>query len=218
MLIYMKIRRATPVIVLAIFGFFGVITVKADATQMSQINYLLMQVESKIPENYRYPEAIVEGGNWKRSAEFAQLQSAVQANWSTLASNLKAVAPSETDQTILFAAFQSIPADKYLQFLDKAVALAQSNVISKRLLKWALLPADKNVRGVLDYNYQKPVVKDILQRVKVLYADDPNMIGFCNDVLSGQSKKDDEAYFNDNPADPRPNPAVENPGQGTGQQ
>ena len=210
----MKMKRANLITLLAVFGFFGIITVKADTTQMSQISHLLTQVESKIPESYRFPEAVMEGGNWKKAPEFTQLKSAVQANWRTLLGNLKSVAPSETDQVILFAAFQSMPSESYLQFLDKAASLAQTNVINKRLFKWALFPADKNVRGVLDYNYEKPVAKDILQRVKVLYADDPSMVKYCDAALSGEAKKGAEAYFNDNPADARPSPAVGNKAPG----
>jgi hypothetical protein len=180
---------------------------KADTTDASQINGLLMRVEKKIPENYRFPGAIIEGKNWRKSSEFVQLKALVQEKWAALLSNLATVAPSETDKTILFVAFQSIPSDNYLEFLDRATVLAQTKVINRQLLKWALFPGDKNVRGVLDYNYEKPVVKNILQGVKALYADDPSMLQYCDAVLSGQAKKGAEGYFNEVPADARPNPA-----------
>jgi hypothetical protein len=63
------------------------------------------------------------------------------------------------------------------------------------------------VREIFAYNYDQPVVKDILRRVKVLYADDSGIGNFCDAVLSGAAKKESEDYFKDNPADRRPAPA-----------
>jgi hypothetical protein len=203
----MKIKRINLLILFAAGLFFGRATIEADTTQNTQINNLLLQVENKIPANYRYPEAIVDSVNWKKTSEFSQLQNAIQGNWPIILQNVQTVAPSDVDKTILFAAFQSMPSDSYLQFLDQATGLAQNNVIDKRLLKWELFPSNKNVRGVLDYNYDKPVVKDILQKVKGLYSNDPNMVQYCNDALAGKTKKNAEAYFNDNPGDARPIPA-----------
>jgi hypothetical protein len=54
------------------------------------------------------------------------------------------------------------------------------------------------------------VVRDILQRVEILYASDPNMVNYCKTVLSGESKRSAEKYFNENPNDPRPGPALQN--------
>jgi hypothetical protein len=114
-------------------------------------------------------------------------------------------------KTILFLALQSLQPNDYLKFVSQATGLAENKVIERRLLYWALFPGDKNVRGVLDYNYEKPVVRDILQRVQKLYADDPNMIRYCDAALSGEAKKNAEAYFNDNPAESRPGPAASAP-------
>jgi len=200
----MHLKRVKTVILLVIASFLGTIIMKAATAQNSQINSLLKQIENKIPENYRYPEAIVEGKSWQKSSEFAQLQSVIQTTWPTLLNNLQTVAPSEVNKTILFVAMQSLSTDNYLQFLDKAVGLAEAKSVDKHLLKWALFPADKNVRGVLDYNYDKPIARDILQRVKLLYAGDQDMVNYCNATLSGETKRNAERYFNDNPSEPRP--------------
>ncbi len=203
----MKLRTANPFVFLMMLVLFRASAIRANTTEASQINGLLMQVEKSIPENYRYPDSIIEGGKWRKSSEFSQLKTLVQESWAELLSDLATVAPSETDKTILFVAFQSLPSGSYLRFLDKATVLAQTNVISRQLLKWALFPGDKNVRGVIDYNYESPVVQSILQKAKVLYADDPSMVQYCDAALSGQAKKSAETYLNDVPADARPGPA-----------
>jgi hypothetical protein len=213
----MKLKQRNFPLILTLVLLGMATATKADTAQDLRIKDLLTRIEDRIPEGYRDAGAIIDNGN-EKSPESLQLQSLVQKNWPTVLENLHTLAPTDLDKAVLFVACQTMSSDSYLRFLNRAAELAQSNVISKQLLKWALFPADKHVRGVLDYNYDKPIVKDILRKVKALYVDDPNMIAFCNNVLSGQSKRDDEAYFNDNPADPRPIPAVEDAGQGTGQQ
>jgi hypothetical protein len=203
-------RNIKMVVVLAAILLGRTDAMKADT---AQVKNLLTQIENKIPENYRYPDAVMEGGNWRKSVEATQLQNLIQTEWPALLTNLQAVAPSDTDKTILFVALQSLPQDNYLQFLNQATGLAQSGAVNKQLLKWALFPSDKNQRGVLDYNYNKPLVKIILQKVKTLYANDPDMVKFCNDVLSGATKQNDETYFTNNPDETRPVPAEQTANQ-----
>lgn len=156
------------------------------------------------------PSTAIESGRkgLGKLPEFVKLEQMARTTWPQLVSNIQTVAPSRMSKTVLFVALQSLPPDDYLQFLDQAVGLAEGKTIDKQLFKWALFPADKNVRGVLDYNYDKPVVRDILQKVRVLYADDPNMVKYCDTALSGEAKKNAEAYFIDNPDEPRPGPAL----------
>lgn len=180
-------------------------------TPAQKAKILLNQIQAKKSQRpgWDEPSTAIESGasSLRKMPEFVELQHVTSAAWPQIVSNIQSVAPSEVSKAILFVALQSLPADDYLQFVDKAVGLAENRTIKKRLLKWALFPADKNVRGVLDYNYNKPVVKDILQRVEVLYADDPNMVKYCEATLSGESKKEAEAYLNDNPSELRPVPA-----------
>jgi len=186
---------------------------RADTSQIAAVNKLLANIESNIPEQYRYPESIIEGKNWQQAPEFNQLKSIISTSWPYLLSNIQVVAPTEINKLILFSSFQSLPADEYLSFLDQAVALAEVKTIDKRLLQWALMPGDKNVRGVLAYNYDKPVSKDILTRVEKLFSNDPNILKFCGAILSGESKKTAEEYFKNNINDPRPKPANKAVGQ-----
>lgn len=152
------------------------------------------------------PATAIESGRQglRNVPDFVALEQLLNGSWPQIVGNVNTVATSEVSKAILFVACQSLRPDDYLQFLNQAVGLAEQQTINKRLLKWGLFAADKNVRGVLDYNYDKPVARDILQRVKVLYADDRDMVNYCNATLSGETKRKVEKYFNDNPSEPRP--------------
>jgi hypothetical protein len=192
-------------------------TMAATSQDMDQTKSLLGQIENKMKQRglgWAEPSVVVESGlnGMAKMPEFVKLEQLAHASWPQMMTNIETVAPSKLSKTILFVSFQSLPIDDYLQFLDQAVGLAENKIIDKQLLNWALLPWDKNVRGVLDYNYEKPVVKDILHRVKSLYPGDPSMTRLCDGVLSGRAKKEDEAYFNEVPADHRPFPAQQSLG------
>jgi len=178
---------------------------------LQKASTLLDQINTKKSQRpgWDEPSTAIESGRTglEKLPEFVELEQITRTAWPQLIANIQTVAPSRMSKTVLFLAFQSLPTDDYLQFLDQAVGLAENKIIDKQLLDWALLPWNKNVRGVLAYNYEKPVVKDILQRVKVLYADDPNMVGLYSGVLSGTAKKEMEEYYNEVPTDSRPVPA-----------
>jgi hypothetical protein len=42
---------------------------------------------------------------------------------------------------------------------------------------------------------QFPGTKEILRKAKIIFADDPDMVRYCGDVLSGASMKGAEAYY-----------------------
>jgi hypothetical protein len=192
-------------------------TMAATSQDMDQTKSLLGQIENKMKQRglgWAEPSVVVESGlnGMAKMPEFVKLEQLAHASWPQMMTNIETVAPSKLSKTILFVSFQSLPIDDYLQFLDQAVGLAENKIIDKQLLEWILLPGSKNVRGVLDYNYEKPVVKDILHRVKSLYADSPNMAGLCDAILSGAAKKEMDEYYNEVPADHRPFPAQQSLG------
>ncbi len=152
------------------------------------------------------PATAIESGRQglRNVPDFVALEQLLNGSWPQIVGNVNTVATSEVSKAILFVACQSLRPDDYLQFLNRAVGLTEQHTIDKRLLKWGLFAADKNVRGVLHYNYDKPAARNILQRVKVLYADDRDMVNYCNATLSGETKRKVEQYFNDNPSEPRP--------------
>jgi len=194
----------------SVFLFF----VQAANGDEQQTKTLVSSVVTKLPHGYDTPVAVIEGGSdWlKKFPEFVQLQAQANSTWSQTTSNFQNVAPTDTTKAIVLEAFESsLNTDNYLQFLDQAAGLAQQGQINKTLLMWSLTPSDKNVRGILEYNFDKPIVKDILQKAKVVYANDPNMLKYCDDILSGAAKKGAETYFNDNTADQRPPQAASTP-------
>ena len=199
-------------LVIAVFWLVGSFNAMGQETNApSRAKGLLEKVVANASQRpgWDEPSMAVENPNTlKKMPEFVELQQVVGTAWPQITGNIQSVAPTELSKTILLVAMQSVPPDNYLQFLDKAVGLAETKEIDKRLLKWALFPTNKNVRGVLDYNYDKPITQRILKRVKALYAGDPDMIKYCDAALSGEAKKSEDAYYNANPSEPRPGPAV----------
>ena len=147
------------------------------------------------------PMTVIEGGRGELSRhipEFVELEQVANLEWPRILENIQIVAPSRMSETILVISFQSLPADEYLKFLDKAVTLAERKEFDLNLLRWSLFATDKNVRGVLAYNYEDPMVRNIVTRARVLYVDNPVMVKNFDAILSGESQKQSEVYLKDN--------------------
>jgi hypothetical protein len=196
-----------------IIQLHGIIAQEVGSTPQ-QAQLLLSKIDSNLKAHgLDNPDGVIEGGSHplQKLQEFTELQSQMNSSWSQAMNVFQNVAPSDTSKAVfLLAAESSLSSENYLQFLNQTVELVQNKIIDKQFLHWAIFPADKNVRGVLVYNYTKPIVKDILQKVKVLYADDPNMLNYCNAVLSGDAKKTSEDYYGQVPSDSKSAPAIEN--------
>jgi hypothetical protein len=195
------------IILLILFGSVSMVVSQDSNADIQSAKTLLDQIVTRKSEQpgWDEPATVIESGRrgLRNMPDFVALEKLLNGSWSQIVENVNTVATSEVAKAMLFVACQSLRPDDYLQFLNQAVGRAEQQVINKRLLKWGLFGADKNVRGVLDYNYEKPIVRDILQRVKVLYANDRDMVNYCNATLSGETKRKIEQYFNDNPSELR---------------
>jgi hypothetical protein len=205
-------------ITICLISFTTLLSQESDMP-IQKAKKLLEQIESKLSQKpgWDEPSVAIESGvrGLSKIPEFVELQQITVTASPQIISNIQSVAPSRMSKTILFVALQALPPEEYLQFLDQAVGLTEKKTVDRQLLKWSLFAADRNVRGVLDYYYDKQVTKDILRRVKALYSDDPNMVKYCDQALSGEGMKASEAYLNDNPSEPRSVPAQRNINQGS---
>ena len=193
--------------VLSMMGPFILAAQQPDANTGA----LLVQIESGLKKyGWDKPGVAVEVGphGLQKIEAFVELQKQAGTAWPQIVANIQNVAPTEERQAIILMAFESsLTPDQYLQFVDQVTGLVGNKVVDKQFLLWALFPTDKNMRQVFAYNYDKPVVKDILSKVKALYPEKPGLSQFCDSVLSGAAKQESEAYLNDNPAETRPKPA-----------
>jgi hypothetical protein len=207
----MKVIFASVLFIL--FSSVSTIISQEPKTADQTAKVLLDQMVARLNQQpgWDEPATAIEAGRQglRRMPDFVALEQLLNGSWPQIVGNINTVATSGVSKAILFVACQSLRPNEYLQFLDQAVGLAEQKAIDKRLLRWGLFPADKNVAGVLDYDYDKPIAKDVLQRVKVLYADDRDMVNYCNATISGETKRKVEQYFKDNPSEPRPDPALD---------
>ncbi|HSI14837.1 MAG TPA: hypothetical protein VK961_22480 [Chthoniobacter sp.] len=164
-----------------------------------------IEIEISARKGWDYPIFAIENPHvLKKVPEFQELQTEVHESWPAAMSNLDAVAPSPMEKTILFIAMQSSSVDDYLRFLDRACELTTNHVLDRQLLKYALFPGDKNLRGLLDATHDRSITKSILRKAQILYADDQNMARYCSAALSGETERNTRAYFDDNPQESRP--------------
>lgn len=190
---------------------FSLAMAQASDPSIQNTRALLGQIATGMKEHsWDKPGMAIEVGSrgLQKIPAFVELQKQVGTTWPQIISNIQSVAPSEGEKVVILMAFESsLSSDNYLQFVDQVVGLVENKTLDKQFLLWALFPSDKNTREVFSYNYDKPVVKDILQRVKTLYADKPNIGKFCDSVLSGGAKNESEDYHKDNPAETKSTPA-----------
>lgn len=200
-------KRIFVIVLLVLFSNVSTLVSQDANAAIQTAKTLLDQIVAKKTQQpgWDEPATAIEAGRQglRNVPDFVALEQLLNGSWPQIVGNVNTVTTSEVSKAILFVACQSLRPDDYLQFLNQAVGLTEQHTIDKRLLKWGLFAADKNVRGVLDYNYDKPVARAILQRVKVLYADDRDMVNYCNATLSGETKRKVEQYFKDNPSEPR---------------
>jgi hypothetical protein len=172
---------------------------------------LLDRIEKKMLQRpgWDEPSMAVENPHVLRNTpEFLELQETLQES-PHLASSLDTIAPSETSKAIFFMAMQSLPPQDYLHFLEQATTLAETGVVNRRLLKWALLPEDGNVRGIVEYNYTNPVVGSVLTRAKAIYSNEPSVSEYFDAVLAGKIARGSKVYLDSNPREPLSRPALD---------
>jgi hypothetical protein len=154
---------------------------------------LIKTIEGNIPEGYRDPNALVEWGRWKKTPEFAQLQQDLQSGWPQALQNVEQIAPTNTSQTILFVAARGLDRESYIKFASTAVDLFRRGAIKdNRILKWALMPPEKHLRGFIGDEYQRPEIRRLLQEAKAVFASDKSfadMLPFIDGVLSGDVQR-----------------------------
>jgi len=190
----------------------GVLPVMSQAANSSaeEAMILLNRIEEKMRQQpgWDEPSMAVENPHILRSMpEFLELQQTLQDS-PQLVSRIDQVASSDVSKAILFVAMQSLPPQDYLRFLEQATTLAEAGIVNRRLLKWALFPADANVRGIVEYNYTNQAVNSILTRAKVIYSSDPSITEYFDAVLAGKIARESRAYLDSNPREPRSRAAL----------
>lgn len=175
------------------------IAVHAASDSSQKLKSLLSQVESAtVQRGWVDSEMAFDNPHiLKKMPGYLDLQNEIVALGPNVMDELESVAPSSMAKAIFMVTLQALPPESYLKVLDKSVELAEKGKLEKPLLYWALFPQQKNVRGILSENYKQPEVIRIVNRSKVLFANDKIRVGFFDAILSGEVKKNDDKLFDD---------------------
>lgn len=150
---------------------------------------LLSKTENALPERARYLGAIAErrSSSMARKIEsFDLLQQNFKKTWVEDLRSIDTVAPSDNTKAIFFKAAQILPRKDYIDFLMMTCQFVENGKISKQQLKWGLFPAEKHLREMWIENPPSAPLKDLAHQASLIFADDKNMKGFLDKVVSGQ--------------------------------
>jgi hypothetical protein len=165
---------------------------------------LLIEIEAAISEKYRDPSSIVEKHNQSllKIESFDSLQSNFRYTWQEDMTSFETVAPTDAAKAIFFKAAQNLSRKDYANFLLVTVDLATTGQISKQQFHWAFRPFTKHLIGLWDESPSETLL-DVAARSKVVYADNPVMLKFCDGILMGvvaaEAKASDERYYGPQP-------------------
>jgi len=188
-------KTAAKMIVIAtLCSAFGDET--ANKTDLfSHVKILLAQVENRVPERERNVYYFSEHLNykWKETPEFSQLKEVVAGNWKAILECAdEIIVLSDVHQIILFESFCHLPQGNAFQSLNMIADLALNNVIAQNIFYTTIMGYNVSNRKVLAFNYDNPVVSEMLRKAKVIY---PKRSDYFDRMLSGARKREYTSPF-----------------------
>jgi len=128
----------------------------------------------------------------RKIPDYASLQKGMREDWEVILDEIETVAPARTEKVIVLMALQDLPRPEYLQSVRKLEDLVEMGRMDKYLFKMELFPFTKHLRGVFVEERSADAVTRIFLRAKGIFRDDPNLIDFCNRVLTGKIDEEEE--------------------------
>ncbi len=166
---------------------------------------LILKTEKSIPQPERHSESIVEmpAYNLAKIDSFDKIQKNFSENWRNDLKDLETVAPSENAKVIFLKAAEILPRKQYIEFLMESCELVDRKVLSKQQLKWALFPSDERLSGLWTDKAPSESLKELSIRLKQVYLDEPELLQFFDNVLSGAAAQGAKKYREDYYGPPR---------------
>ncbi len=183
----------------------------------STVFLLLEKTEMALSKNARNPVSIIErkDDSFKKIESFDLLQSHIVNHWRGDLKVFETIAPNYTRKTIYCKAAQTLSRKEYTEFLLALAELNQEGKLNKQNLNWALRPFTRHLRGYWTEKAPDEMQIRLIERCKVIFADDPILTAFFDNVLSGKvlsdAKEFERRYYGPSKEE-RENRKVHNPG------
>lgn len=155
-----------------------------------------IQVE-RADKGWDDPANFLENHDFLRTMpDFQTLEGLLQKHCQEALRDFPEIAPSEISQSIVILALWSLPPYAYIKALHETVGYAESGIITNmHLLDCAVLPRNGRAEGVLIDNYREPLVKEALLRADRVFSNRwPQRAGSFGSIISGDAKRDRDAY------------------------
>lgn len=191
--------RLVLTVIIVVLNMASVNVTADDARQVRETEQMLEQVISLRPKYQHVLHFAENYRGWKRSPEFKRLEEFISKNWEAVLRNVEETVSTETQLFILFTAFQSLPQEDYFICLNRLADLCLSGVMRKEVFEWIRVSYEIQTKNAISLNYQNPIVIEIIQKAKIIFADDPYRVLLYDGILSGESKKNIEDSLGDIP-------------------
>ena len=125
---------------------------------------------------------------------FMELVKVVSNNYAAVASDWYSYETNEMSRFTILSAVAYLGYDSYTNFVDRILEYSETDVRTNywRSLRFIMSPYGTKQENRLALNYENATVSNFFQRLRqqAINNGETNSINWCNDVLSGEWKKD----------------------------
>ena len=125
---------------------------------------------------------------------FMELVKVVSNNYAAVASDWYSYETNEMSRFTILSAVAYLGYDSYTNFVDRILEYSETDVRANywRSLRFIMSPYGTKQENRLALNYENATVSNFFQRLRqqAINNGETNSVNWCNDVLSGEWKKD----------------------------
>ena len=125
---------------------------------------------------------------------FMELVKVVSNNYAAVASDWYSYETNEMSRFTILSAVAYLGYDSYTNFVDRILEYSETDVRTNywRSLRFIMSPYGTKQENRLALNYENATVSNFFQRLRqqAINNGETNSVNWCNDVLSGEWKKD----------------------------
>ena len=125
---------------------------------------------------------------------FMELVKVVSNNYAAVASDWYSYETNEMSRFTILSAVAYLGYDSYTNFVDRIFEYSETDVRTNywRSLRFIMSPYGTKQENRLALNYENATVSNFFQRLRqqAINKGETNSVNWCNDVLSGEWKKD----------------------------
>ena len=125
---------------------------------------------------------------------FMELVKVVSNNYAAVASDWYSYETNEMSRFTILSAVAYLGYDSYTNFVDRILEYSETDVRTNywRSLRFIMSPYGTKQENRLTLNYEHATVSNFFQRLRqqAINNGETNSVNWCNDVLSGEWKKD----------------------------